>query len=285
MMSRQERVRLIHAESERLKHYVSTLPPEALERSSPCEGWTVGDIVAHFVWSWSDETYGGMIARGLRGDTSAPEGFPIPGTLSGPAVDALYGQGAPARRQKLGDTLIPVFVQTCDHLNEMLRGIGPEDWDKPCYHTHRLRPVHSFLPTIIQEFAIHAWDIRSSLEPSPSLSVDSIPILMEKLPNNRRPWTIPFPSRATASGPIRYRFDLTGMGADGQDVVVEGDKARMEPSGEAPANLYVRGGDTEAFILLIYGRLSLDSAIAAGSFKAEGDLELVPDFDRWLAGH
>ena len=107
---------------------------------------------------------------------------------------------------------------------------------------------------------------------------------MEKLPNNRRPWTIPFPSRPTVSGPIRYRFDLTDMGANRQDVVVEGDKARMETPGEAPANLYMRG-DPGTFILLMYGRLSLDSAIAAGSFKAEGDLELVPDFDRWLEGH
>lgn len=74
------------------------------------------------------------------------------------------------------------------------------------------------------------------------------------------------------------------MGADRQDVVVEGDKARMEPSREAPANLYVRG-DTGTFVLLMYGHLSLDSALATGSFKAEGDLALVADFDRWLEGH
>ncbi len=282
MMSIQDTVTLIHAESKRLEHYVNTLLPAALERLSPCEGWTVGDVVAHLVWF--AETYGGMMERGLRGDTSAPEGFPTPGTLSGPAVDALYGQGGPARRRELGEKLLSTFVQTYDELNKMLDGIGPEDWEKPCYHTLRLRPVHSFLPIIIQELVIHEWDIRSSLEPSPSPSVDSTSVLMEKLPNNRRPWTIPFPSRPTVSGPIRYRFDLTDMGANRQDVVVEGDKARMETPGEAPANLYMRG-DPGTFILLMYGRLSLDSAIAAGSFKAEGDLELVPDFDRWLEGH
>ena len=282
-MSRQDMVKLIHVESERLKQYVNTLPPDALERPSPCEGWTVGDVVAHLVWF--AETYGGMMERGLRGDTSAPEGFPTPGTLSGPAVGALYGQGAVDRRQELGDTLIPVFVQTCDQLNVMLRGIGPEDWDKPCYHTRGLRSVQRFLTTIIQEFAVHEWDIRSSLEPLPTLSVASLPVLMQKLTNPRyRPLRVPFPSSTRASGPIRYRFDSTDRNADRRDIVVEGEKARMEPPGEALANLYVRG-DTGTFVLLMYGRFCLDSAIATGSFKAEGNLELVPDFDRWLKGH
>jgi hypothetical protein len=57
----------------------------------------------------------------------------------------------------------------------------------------------------------------------------------------------------------------------------------MEIPGETPANLDVRG-DTGIFILLMYGRLYLDSLIATGSFKAEGDV-LVPDFDRWLEAH
>jgi uncharacterized protein (TIGR03083 family) len=281
MMSIQDMVKLIHAESERLKHYVTTLPRDALARPSPCEGWTVGDVVAHLIWF--AETYGGMMARGLRGDLSPTDGFPTPGTLSGPAIEELYCQGALTRRQELGASLLPTFARTYEQLNDMLNRIGPEDWEKPCYHTRRLRPVHSFLPTIIQELAVHEWDIRSSLEPSPSLSVASIPVLMEKLPTNRRPWTMPFPSRPTSSDPVRYRFDLTGVHADRRDIIVEGQKTRMEIPGETPANLDVRG-DTGIFILLMYGRLYLDSLIATGSFKAEGDV-LVPDFDRWLEAH
>ena len=144
--------------------------------------------------------------------------------------------------------------------------------------------MHSFLPTIIGELAVHEWDIRSSLEPSPSLSVKSLPVLMEKVPSNRRPWTLPFETTSTSSRPIRFRFELTGVAAGRPDVVVEGDKARMETHGEGPANLYL-SGDTGTFVLLMYGRLTLDSVIAAGRFKAEGDLGLVPDFDRWLKQH
>jgi uncharacterized protein (TIGR03083 family) len=278
----QDTVKLIRSESERLKQYVSGLSPQALDRASPCELWNVGDVIAHLVWF--AETYGGMMERGLRGDLSPTKGFPASGTLRGPAVEELYGQAAIARRRSLGQKLIPTFNERYDRLNDMLKGIGPADWDKPCFHTLRIRPVQSFLPTIIQELAVHEWDIRSSIEPAPALSVESIPILMEKLPSNNRPWTLPFQSRSASSGPIRYRFELTGVAGCRRDIVVEGDKARMETQGEGPADLTL-AGDTDTFVLLMYGRLRLGSSIAAGRFKGKGDRELIPVFDRWLEGH
>jgi uncharacterized protein (TIGR03083 family) len=278
----QDTVNLIRSESDRIKHYINGLPPDALDRASPCELWDVGDVIGHLIWI--AETYGGFVARGLRGDLSPTKGFPAQGTLSGPGVDELYGQGAIARRRSLGQNLLLTFNERYDQLNDMLKRIGPEDWEKPCWQTSRMRPVRSFLPTFIAELAVHEWDIRSSLEPSPSLSVESIPILMEKLPSNRRPWAIPFQSRGTPHGPIRCRFELTGVAGGRRDIVVEGDKARMETQGEGPANLHL-SGDTGTFILLMYARLKLGSAIAAGRLKARGDRKLIPDFDRWLEGH
>jgi len=278
----QAQVKLIESETERLKEFVSALPAEALERPSPCERWDVGDVIAHLVWF--AETYGGMMERGLRGDLSPTEGFPaVPGTVSWPALEELYAQAAIDQRRSLEQKLLPTFNERYDWLNDMVKGIGPEDWDKPCYHILRIRPVHSFLPTIFAELAVHEWDIRSTLEPSPPLSVNSVPVLMEKIPGNGRPWILPFETASTSPGPIRYRFDLTGAGAKKLDVVVENNKGRLETAVEAPASVSL-SCDTGTFVLLMYGRLSLDSAMAAGRLKAEGDLELVPDFDRWLEG-
>ena len=50
---------------------------------------------------------------------------------------------------------------------------------------------------------------------------------------------------------------------------------------EGPADLYLTG-DTDSFTLIVYDRVSLDENIASGRFTAEGDLELVAEFDRWL---
>jgi len=58
----------------------------------------------------------------------------------------------------------------------------------------------------------------------------------------------------------------------------------METAGDGSADVTL-AGDTGTFVLLMYGRLGLDSAIAAGFFKAEGSLEFIPAFDHWLEGH
>ena len=282
---RKTQVELIQSESKRLMKYFNSLPLDALELPSPCEMWNAGEVIAHLVWF--EEYYGGLIERGLRGDHSPTEAFPSlpPGTPNRQVIiDESVGQSAIDLRRSLGQKLIPAFNERYDWLNDMLKGMGPEDWDKLCYHSTGLRSVASFLPTLISELALHEWDIRSSLEPSPPVSEESMPVLMEKIPGNRgRPWSISFPDMKDAPGPIRYRFELTGEACGKRDILVEGNKARMEPAGDVSANLTL-AGDTGTFILLMYGRLRLESAIATGGFDAKGNLGLVPGFDRWLEG-
>jgi len=55
----------------------------------------------------------------------------------------------------------------------------------------------------------------------------------------------------------------------------------LESRGGGDANLTLIGM-ASSFVLLMYGRLTLDSAIAAKLFNAEGDMGLIPIFDRWL---
>ena len=276
-------VELIRSESQRLKEYLNTLPPEALERPSPCEMWDVGEVIAHL--EWFAETYGGMMARGLRGDLSPTEGFPeSPGKLSGFHGAEVYGQAAIERRRSLGKNLLPAFNERYDWLIEMLKGIGPEDWDKPCYHQVRIRSVESFLATIIIELAVHEWDIRSTLEPSPLLSENSIPTVLERIQGNRGnrpPWSTPFPTNPTSPGPMRFRFELTGAGAKNLDVIVEDNKARLETAEEAPASFSI-SCDTSTFVLLMWGRISLESAKATGRLTAEGEQSHITDFERWF---
>ena len=61
-------------------------------------------------------------------------------------------------------------------------------------------------------------------------------------------------------------------------------KARAETAGTAPANLSA-SCDTDTFVLLMYGRFSLESTVAAGRMTAEGNQGLMTGFDQWLAGH
>ena len=47
MVSTAEGVQLIAAETGRLKEYVSGTDAEEWSLDSPCEGWTVGDVIGH----------------------------------------------------------------------------------------------------------------------------------------------------------------------------------------------------------------------------------------------
>lgn len=282
---RKTQVELIRSESERIMEYFNALPPEALEKPSPCENWNVGEVIAHLVWHV--ETYRGMMERGLRGDQSPTEGLPsVPaGTPNRQViVDEAYGQAAIDRRRSLGQDVILAFTEQYGLLNDLLAGIGPNDWDTPCYHVAGSRSVESFMTTYLMELAVHEWDIRSTREPSPTVSDRLMPILMDKIPGKLgRPWSISFPTTFASTEPIRYRFKLTGVDSQQLDVVVEDNKARQEAAVEAPANVSITC-DANTFALLMYGRFSLGSAMAAGRLTAEGDKALITDFDSWLAG-
>ncbi len=281
-----EMVGLIKSESERLMEYFESLSPETLEKPSPCEKWTVGEVIAHL--NWFAEYHGGMIERGLGGDLSSTEillPFPPETPNRQVIVDEFCSQAAIDRRRSLGQNLVPAFHDRYDWLNNLLARIGPGDWETPCYHALGQRSVGSFIPAILSELALHEWDVRSTLEPSTSISENLIPVLLEKLPTKvGRPWSISFPNMSNSPVPIRYRFELTSAGSGNLDVVVEGAKARLEPAAKTPANVSA-SCDASTFGLLMYGRLCLDSAIAAGRLTAEGDQGSMSDFDDWLAGN
>ena len=278
-------MKLFRSESQRFRKYLNTLSTEALDLPSACDKWNVGEVVAHL--AWAVETYGGMMARGLHGDQSPIEGFPSypPGTPNRQAiVDEYYAQAAIDLRRSLGEKLLPALNEQYDWLNEVLAGIGPEDWGKPCYHHAGIRSVETFIPSFLADLALHEWDIRSALEPSPFVSEEIVPGLLEKNPTNRgRPWSITFPDVPNSTEHLRYRFDLTGVGAQKLDVVIEDTKGRLETAVKAAAGVSVNC-DTGTFVLLMYGRQTLRPAMAADRLTAEGDPELISAFDNWLQG-
>ena len=75
MDSATDRVTLVQRESTRLTHYLHALPQEAWSQPSACAQWQVQDVVTHLLGG--AELYAGSIARGLQGDTSPPEGYPL----------------------------------------------------------------------------------------------------------------------------------------------------------------------------------------------------------------
>lgn len=275
-----ECVRLVLAESERLTHYLHSLPLEAWRKSSACDRWEVRDVVAHLVLG--AEIYAESISRGLRGDASAPAGRPPVGSFTAASFSEPMAQTTLSRRESLGDQVLATFDATNDQLNHLHAGVGPQDWEKPCYHgaAALVAPVRTFLALRMFELALHGWDIRSSLEPAAHLSDESLPIVIGLIPQLLG-WSFWAGSRLPL--PIRYRFDLTGPGASHSDIFVAGDTVRMEPVGGDTAHVTFHC-DTETFVLLMLGRLPLPDALAERRLVAEGEAEQVDAFAQWFRG-
>jgi uncharacterized protein (TIGR03083 family) len=275
------RVQLIRSTSRQFGQYLHALPAASWNQPSACDRWEVRDVVGHLILG--AELYFGIVSRGLHGDTSPPEGFPQAGTVNATSVAAFVDQMSVTRRATLGDQLLATFATTSDRLHQVFAQCRSHDWERLCYHPAGLVPVRTIVDMRLTELVMHGWDIRSKLELEAHLEPESFSTFVEMFtgPFGWFRWTlVPGMERST---PVRYRFEVTGPVSLRRDLVVEGHEARLEPVTAAPAHVTFCCA-MEPFVLLLYGRLPLPDAIAAGHMTAEGATELIPTFAQWFRG-
>jgi uncharacterized protein (TIGR03083 family) len=278
-------VTVIQTESERLKQYLPALPQDAWTQPSACALWEVHDVVAHLITAAN--LYTDCITRGLRGDTSPPEGRPEPSSLKTASQEdrqqraTAAAQRTIANRARLGNALLDVFCTTGDQFNHLVARLSPHEWNTPCYHTRGLLPVRALVSGMVFERAIHGWDIRSALEPSAHLSPEALTVIPEHIAACLH-WF--FLSGARLPTPIRYRFAFTGTLTSTWDMVVEGDTAHMGPAADTtPAHATFRcHGDT--FALMMCGRMGFDAALEDKRIIPTGDTAEVQAFKKWFQG-
>ena len=274
MESIAEKVGLVKTESARIGEYLSGLTGDAWSTPSACDAWEVQDAVAHMVGAV--DVFAGNIIRGLQGDSSPPEGFPPAGEGDMAARLRANAQRSIDLRKSLGAELMSTYKSKCDELDAVLAGLGEQDREKPCYHAAGIITVQTYLNLRLTELVVHEWDIRSRLEASAKLSDASLPAIMEMFP-------VFVVGRLFSPGPTltlatRYRFELTGTAAGNYDIVAGDGKARMLPAGTETPDATLRC-DTQAFVLLVYGRIGLGDALAQGLITAEGDPGALTKFD------
>jgi len=278
-----DRIKLLESESERIKQYFHALSPEALRQPSACTQWQVQDVVAHLIGV--AETYASSVSRGLQGDTA-----PLPGRLpAGQGTAALAATGIAQRsiaaRESLGDQLLSAFDATNDRLNGLLAALRPQERTILCYHPGGMVAAQHFIDLRLKELAVHEWDVRAGLEPEAHLSAASLPAILTTISaaiaSGSLRWA--FWTGPTLSTPVRYRFVVSGQGPSKSDIVVDGAMLRMADAGGTTANVTWHC-DTETYVLLVYGRLNLESAIASGRLVLEGERALGIAFGQWFRG-
>ena len=284
MVSVQDRVNVVQSESLRLSDYLAALPSDAWTQPSACDLWEIRDVVGHLVWV--AEFFGDTISRGVRGDSSILPDRPPGDAIGEQSFDAYIARTATARRNSLGEELLATFGTRWDEVIQLMLGLGLEDWEKPCaFWRGGTVPAQFFFLQSMQELAVHSWDIRSALEASAPFSQGSLLALMERIP---RRFSLPQLARFCLSPGLprtaRFRFQVTGAVSANDDLIVQDDKCRMEPADQTAADVIFKC-DTDTFVLLMYRRLTLDPAIAAGRLAVDGDLDLTAAFKAWLEGN
>jgi hypothetical protein len=190
-----------------------------------------------------------------------------------------------ATRKRLGDELLETFERTGTHLNRLLAELSPSDRDQPCYHPGGIVPARRFIDLRLKELTMHEWDMRSPHEPGFALSPPCLPAILglmtDSIASGSLRWG--FWASARLPTPVRYRIELTGSVPLQTDLVVEGDQVRVEAVATRPAQVLMRG-DAETFVLLVYGRLPLTSALDSGRIMAAGNADHTAALASWFRG-
>lgn len=272
MWSPEERLNLLRAETERLEQYLQGLPAEAWQRPSACDRWTVADVVAHL--TGSGRVYLPRILRALQGDT-APDEPALYRLDTGQVDPKMIGDRAITFRQELGDRLLAEFLKGNQAIDQALAQVGSQDWDTLVYRGGGTESLRNLVHGFITERTIHGWDIRSRFDPQASLSLECVPIIVERIPQRPR-WSF----RAEAGfAPLllRYRFAVSPPAPAVVDVVVTEKQQYLEVGSTEEAQVIMRC-DGATFVLLMYGRIKPEAAMAEGRVSVEGDKQWVTEF-------
>ena len=267
---------VVVSEALRLKEFLNNMAPEDWDADSACQGWIVEDVVAHLAGSGGN--WAASVERALNGDAGPPPG----GSFLPPGERAShpYGPEIRASRQQNRDQLLEMFAAGHDRLRQVLSGVKDDDWERPCFHRRGPYPMRQYVGVQLQELTLHGWDIRSGLDNSAELWDEPLAFMVGMVPRWLRTAFTPNQDMPT---PVRYRFDISSPVEVREDILVTGADYQVGPSGDGPADVVFRGGAGN-YILLMFGRLQVDQALASGRLTAEGSVDLAKNFNAWFPG-
>jgi uncharacterized protein (TIGR03083 family) len=277
MVSTAEGIQLIAAETGRLKEYVNGTSAKEWGLDSPCEGWTVGDVIGHL--GWAAEFFADSISQGRRGTTSPPQGLPEIGSMPLTELPGLIARMAKEYKESADDNLPEAFGSSVDRLNSIFSAMEDDDWAKECWSFRALQPASAYVTTRISEVVIHSWDIRFPSDPKAALAPESVAVVLERLPV----WLVSLGLADFKSSqyPARYRFLTTGAADFQRDVVTSSEANQVEePQGDPTETLSC---DADVLALLVWGRLKPADVLADGRLAVTAGTGSGDDFTAWLS--
>jgi uncharacterized protein (TIGR03083 family) len=263
------------AELKRVTDFVAGLSVDDWKKPSAATGWTIGDVVAHL-----DLALGlynrmlGMVTSG-GGSGSVWRAIGRMGEKVAPAASPLFHSVNSAIPKLIDRALAPEvlkgqFAAGSRRVQERLAGIGGEDYTRPVYYIGGPYPLSFFLAVMVNELAMHLWDMESQMVPDATVSVDARAVL---------PWLywsatkmMFHPPKGTA-GTIQILVDDPGAAMWFRF----GETEEQGTGTTATPDATIRG-PSGTYVLALAGRIPAEEALRDTSLTAEGDEALARTF-------
>jgi len=282
MVSTQESVKLVAAETARLKEYLQDTSKREWALDSPCEGWSVGDVIGHL--GWAAEFFADSISQGRAGIITAPTGLPGAGNLSPAELPAYIARMAKEYYLAADADLADAFSSSADRLSGIFAIMEEDgDWSTQCWSWRGLRTAEAYVTSRLNELVIHSWDIRFPSNPKAGLSPDCVAPVLDRL----SVWLdelglADFQSTEPSAGPSgRYRFQTTGAAEFVRDVVIGNQGNVVEEAQGEPTATFTCGADYLA--LLVWGRLKPGELLADGRLVVSSGIGTGEEFTTWIS--
>jgi len=282
MVSTTDGVKLVAAETARLKEYLQDTSKKEWALDSPCEGWSVGDVIGHL--GWAAEFFADSISQGRSGITTAPTGLPEVGSIPPAELPDLIARMAKEYNLAADADLADAFSSSVDRLNGIFSIMEEDgDWSTECWSWRGLRSAEAYLTSRLSELVIHSWDIRYPSNPKAGLSPDCVAPVLDRLPVwlNELGLADFRSSQPSTESSARYRFQTTGAVGFLRDVVIGDQENVVEEAKGEPTATFTCGADYLA--LLVWGRLKPGDLLADGRLTISPGTGTGEEFAAWLS--
>lgn len=243
-------------------------PEQSFDAPTPCEGWSVRDVVSH-----------------LLGFESMLRGGPVPsfegewpGYVKNP-IGELNEAFVQSHRDQSGIEVLNQFREVARQSLDALRALSVEQWDKVGWSPEGDRPYHRFQETRVLDSWIHLQDIRDAL-----LRPEDDHGPGEEIVVNRFEATLPYVigKRMKAPEGTVVQINLSGHLARVIVIEVQGGRAVASSNVSGPADLEITT-PVALFWRRAAGRISAGAFLNASATVVYGNQALASSFAQALA--
>src|SRR5579859_8078348 len=260
----------------RVNEYVQTRSAAGWTTPSAVPDWTVGDVATHL--NLAIAVYSRLVGIVLAGQGSGGV-WRAMGKISerlAPVAMPAFNKINSAIPRVIDRALSPEVIRaqfstSSRNLREQLSRVGPQDYTRSVYYAGGPWPLSFFLSAVVDELAIHGWDMVSPTDPQARLSLEARQVIPHFFWSGT-PFLLHLPKDTAGTVQIAVSDPPTYLWWQ-----IEKGKATPQV-GQAEKAGAICTGDAGALALVLAGRIKAEDALRTTALQVDGDETLARAF-------